>query len=407
MIERVMQWIGLALLGACFVIALGNILMARLQPAVAGGDQVTIRFAHWQLEGGVRDALDAIAEEYMQLHPQVQVVQIAVPERIYTNWLVTQLVGGTPPDIIQVGIGATTERLARFFVPLTSLANEPNPYNEGTDLEGVELRNTLFDGMQGGYDTTLLEYYSVPISGYSVRMFYNLDLLERVTGERRIPATYRELLAVCEEVRRYNAEQGTSLVPIAGSKYNAPWLMPRLFGSQTQRLNFELNPPGDLGSDLLVRARDFREGRWSLDTPEIRSGVRLMRDVGKHMQPGFMQLLRDDAALLFVQGGALMICTGSWDASSIRQQAVFPVAAGPIPLPATNDPEYGAFTLGAQTEAGTDAGVAFGLTRDSEHPETVKDFLRFLVSKAMNQLWTDVTDWVPAVVGVRDRKSVV
>lgn len=400
--ERIMNGIGFTLLAACFVISVGRILIYRTQPesTADGRESVTIRFAHWQLESGVRDALTALADEYMRLNPNVRVIQIPVPEKIYTNWLITQLVGGTPPDIIQIGIGATDERIARFFTPLSDLASSPNPYNDGTDLEGVELRNTLFDGMLGGYREALLEYYGVPISGYSIRMFYNLDLLEEITGSRNIPQTYREFIRLCEAVADHKLDSGENIVAIAGSKYNAPFLMARLFGSQTQKLNLELNQPGSFQDSVVRRGHDYLIGNWSLDSPEVRSGIHLMREVGKHMQPGFMQLLRDDATLLFVQGRALMICTGSWDATSIRQQASFPVGVGPVPLPSTEDPEFGEFTLGGITEAGSNAGVTFGLTKASEHPEVARDFLLFLASQPANQIWTNVSEWIPSVLGV-------
>ena len=96
-----------------------------------------IRLAHRQLEGGVREALDALAREHEKGNPGVRIKQIPIPERIYSNWLLTQLVGGTAPNIIQIGMGSTDERLARYFLPLTDLAKAPNPHNAGADLDGV------------------------------------------------------------------------------------------------------------------------------------------------------------------------------------------------------------------------------------------------------------------------------
>src|SRR5207253_9887425 len=124
--------------------------------------QITIRFAHWQLENGPRDAFEKIAAEYSKLHPGISVEQLPIPERIYPNWFITQLVGGMAPDLIQIGKGSNDERLTRFFTPLSDLASSPNPYNKGTDLEGVPMRETLFDGMEGGFVQNLIEFYAVP-----------------------------------------------------------------------------------------------------------------------------------------------------------------------------------------------------------------------------------------------------
>ncbi|HWL53205.1 MAG TPA: extracellular solute-binding protein [Chthoniobacteraceae bacterium] len=392
-------FIGLRIVVLCILVALVCILARNAGEGQTGDQRVTIRFAHWQLEDGPREAFDRIAARYMQIHPNVRVVQLPIPERIYTNWLITQLVGETAPDLIQISVTANDERTARFFTPLSNLASTPNPYNQGTDLEKVPLRETLFDGMEGGYNSNLFHHYGVPISGFTIRMFYNVELLGKITGSTHIPETYEELVAVCQKVKEYSRHQGLPIVPIAGSRYNGPMLLSRLFASQTQTLVQKLNPVGIVGGDAVRRAGDYLDGRWSLDSPEVRSGFDLLREVSQFMQPGFLQLQRDDATLLFVQQRAVMICTGSWDATSIRRQADFPIGVGIIPFPSKTHPVYGRYTLGSLSEAGTNGGIVFGLTRHCQNPEIARDFLLFLSSRPVNQLWTDASHWIPAVIG--------
>lgn len=403
--EKISNTIGFLLLGLCFVVSLGRIMSSSAsKPENEGG--TTIRIAHWQLENGVRTTIDQIAEEYTKLHPNVKVEQLLIPESIYTNWLVTQLVGETAPDLIEIGIGMNDERMARFFTPLTDLAVQPNPYNKGTDLEGVPLRNTLFDGMEGGFMPSLLEYYSVPVSGASVRMFYNLDLLKKITGSEDLPTTYEGLIDICQKAEAYATANNLPFVPIAGSKYNAPMIMRQLFLSQTQKLVERLNPPGIFGEDFIRRSDDFLQGRWSLDSEEVRAGFDLLHDLGQHMQPGFIQLQRDDATLAFVQQRSLIISTGSWDATSIREQTKFRIGVGSIPFPSPENPIYGKNTFGRISEAGINGGVLFGITRGSKNPEVARDFLRFLTSRRINQLWTEKSGWIPSVVGTRTSPEV-
>lgn len=399
--KRILNTIGLGLLALCFVISLSRIVMLKFGEQTESGAQVIeIRLAHWQLEGGVRTAIDAMAAEYMKLHPGVRITQIPIPERIYRNWLITQLVGGTAPDIIQVGSGITDERLARFFVPLTDIAQKPNPYNQGTELENTALRDTFVDGMSGGFNQNLLEYFGVPISGHTVRLYVNLDLLEKITGTRNLPTTYDELVALTHQVDDFSQKQGEQIIPIAGSRYNSPFLMNALFASQTQKKMFELGPPGTLFEVPARTTEALLDGEWGLDSSEVRSGLELMREIAAEMQPGFMQVTRDDASFYFVQGRALMIVTGSWDATSISQQANFRFAATQIPLPSKQHPRFGSNVVGLFTEAGGNAGVSFGLTRGSKHPETAKDFLLFLAGKQTNQLFTNTSKWLPSVLGV-------
>lgn len=111
------------------------------------GTRIELRLGHWQLEAGVREGFNRMAAEYSKLHPEVHIVQDAIPEGTYGQWSTTQLMGGTAPDIIEVGLGVPYNVLlgfhSRYFVPLTAYVKQPNPYNKGTDLEGGYLAQHL------------------------------------------------------------------------------------------------------------------------------------------------------------------------------------------------------------------------------------------------------------------------
>jgi len=398
--ERIGNVLAVAFLGVCFLFASARMIRSAWRPAPETGEkEVTLRFAHWQLEDGVREALDEIAAAYMEANPGVSVRQVAIPEKIFRNWLVTQLVGGTAPDLIELGKGLTDEMRARYFYPITEMANRPNPHNAGTDLEDVPLRETYFDGLDSGYSANLFQYYGLPLSGFTNRVFFNLDLLREITGGETLPATYEELIALCDKVDVYAQEKNRPVIPIAGSRYNAPMLMSSLFGGQTQKLTDRLIPDGLIPWSMPRIAAAYGSG-WSLDSPEIRAGAEIMREVGKHMQTGFLQLQRDDATFYFVQGRALMIVSGSWDSSSISTQAPFRIGVGRIPVPEPGKGRFGAFTRGKVSEAGQQASVLFGVSRTSKHPEVALDFLAFMASKRMNQAFTNRSGWAPSVVGV-------
>ncbi len=403
--DKILNGIGIGLLAVCFLIALGRIAISSLDRAEDGGKIRTIRFAHWQLESGVREALDAIAAAYMKERPDVKVVQIPVPERIYPNWLITQLVGGTAPDLMAMGLVMTDERYARFFKPMSDVVDRPNPWNVGTPLEGVPFRETFIDGMGSCFNSTLLEYYGAPLSAFTVRMYYNLDLLREITGSDKLPANYEELVALCKQTLEFSRRTGRELFPIAGSKYNAPVVMQQLFASQTEGLgsrliyDFLANRPSPA---LLAEAA--ARGDWNLDAPEIRAGLALMRDLGQYVQPGFLQLGRDDALFSFVQRRAVMISTGSWDATSIISQARFPVGVGYIPVPAPGG-ELGPFSRGPASDPGAGVGVIMGITRASPNQSLALDFLHFMTSQRMSQLFTNVSKWPPSVVGAKPHEQ--
>jgi raffinose/stachyose/melibiose transport system substrate-binding protein len=391
---------GFLLLLGCFAYSLLGVFGRERE---ARADNVrTITFAHWQLESGIREALDVLARDYEALHPDVRVRQIAIPERIYPQWIRTQLVGGTASDIIQLGIGMDDEIAARYFLPLSKEVEAPNPYNSGTELAALAWRDTFLDGMNGGwgYRGNLLDYYGVPLSMFTTRVYYNRSLWRLVLGDTPEPADYEAFLRVCERVREHSERHGVTLLPIAGSRANGPMLVDKLFHSQTQRLYQELNllphlrPGGaDIGLGLL-------RGDWSLRHPGFLDALAIAREVGGFLQPGYQSLGREDATFYFIQSRALMIATGSWDSPSFRAQAPFEIGVFDVPLPTRDHPRYGRNTLGPLSEAEIGTGLSFGITRLSRDADLALDFLRFVTSRAGNARFSEISGWLPSVIGV-------
>ena len=135
---------GYALLAVAYV--LSAILVFRHVSRSAEPGRVTIRVCQWQLETGVREAFDAMIRRYEQINPRFHVVQIAVPGGpLYTSWVLTQMVGGTGPDLVQYTWNAPD--IPRMLQPITADVEKPNPYTKGTPLEGVPWRDTFIDGM--------------------------------------------------------------------------------------------------------------------------------------------------------------------------------------------------------------------------------------------------------------------
>jgi len=402
--EKIMNLIGLTLLAACFAMALTRVFSRTATHL--GSDVVTIRFAHYQLESGVRGAFDAIAREYEKIHPGVVVEQMSIPENVYPTWTVTQLAGGTAPDLIEYGPSTgSDERLARYFQPLTEWVGSPNPYNKGTSLEKTPWRQTFLDGLTGwpNYNTNLLEIYGMPNTVVTIRFFYNRDLYRKITGNETLPRTYQEFIEVCRKVEQDGERiTGHKVVPIAGSKSNAPRITESLFCGQVQKLWAQYQGD-DLrqanGNEAVLRFAVLKH-KLSLYDPAIQSAYQITHDAGQYMQPGFMQLNREDAVFTFTQGNALMIATGSYDTVSLTSQAPFEIGVFPVPSPTRDDPVYGKFVFGPATEAGAPTQGSFLLYMESKHKQQALDFLRFMTSQKMNALFAAKSGWLPAVIGV-------
>jgi raffinose/stachyose/melibiose transport system substrate-binding protein len=397
--EKISQFFGFSLVAICFILALTRVIFREVESR--DPNQITIRFAHWQLEGTVPRALDTLAAEYMKLHPGIKIEQIRIPNKVFAMWSTTQLVGETAPDLIQMEALAV-DKLVRYMVPLTNYVYEPNPYNKGNEFENIPWRDTFFDGLVNtpSYNESLLELYGIPQTMYVSRVFYNKDLFKKIMGDTPIPQTYEEFQALCEAVKAYSKKTDTLIIPLAASRDSAGigWA---LFGSQTQRLI------GKTDSINALRGKGFEENKIAflnneldIASPEYQSGLRIFREISQYMQSGYTTLNREDAAFYFLQGRAVMTMAGSWDASTYFSQSPFNVGVFTLPLPSPNHPDYGRYVLGPVTEAGLESRFSFGLSRTSAHPEIALDFLKFITSKHGNETFSKIARWLPAVRNV-------
>lgn len=386
------------LLALVFLVAAGRVLL--LQGQRAAPDKTIIRIAHYQMESGVRDAVDAVARRYQELHPDVQIEQIVIGERGYVSWATTRLLGGTAPDIMMV----PDERLyQRYFLPLTEEIEKPNPYNRGTPLEGMAWKDTYYDNMAGGYVETLKEFYDVSSSAHTLRLFYNEALFKKATGLDKPPADFRGFIAACEKIKKYDDGR---IVPIAGAgKYNAKPLWERFEIGVGSTLAVET----DTNSNGLVSnaesATAFVSGAVDFHDPRLAAMFAGREAYNRQFQPGFFAADRMDAAFLFLQQRATMIASGSWDAGSYKQQADFPIGICDFPLPSKDDPEFGKFVEGPAVEDLT-GRFRFAINRYSPHPDVALDFLKFFSSQEMNALFNNMALWIPIIRGNRPDPSV-
>ncbi len=367
---------------------------------------VVLRIAHWQLETGVREGLAALAAEYERLHPNVRIEQLPIPESTYGQFMTTQLMGGTAPDMLQVGqfvpYNVMLGYYARYLIPLTDAAKRPNPHNAGTELAETPWLQTYKDGMRNSYVPELQEYMTVPLSQFGIRVFYNRTLLKKLTGLDEAPTDFREFLAVCETIRSQTDPTGRSYVPIAGSAYHVGmWESfmcdPLTFGA-VRKLDF--NRDGLVGSNELFAG--IVTGRIDFDFPGYAARFRMLRTLTRHFQSGFTGLGRDEAVFLFAQQRAVFMTTGTWDAGSLREQArgVFEVGIMDFPHPDKDDPEFGNVVEGPPYELPA-AGFMFAITRTCRHPEIALDFLQFIASRRGNEELNRIIGWIPAIDGTR------
>jgi raffinose/stachyose/melibiose transport system substrate-binding protein len=400
------RWLTFSNLG---IVLLATVLLASLFRVIENSrlaerrqqDQVVLRIAHWQMELGYREALQALIDDYQKIHPNVRIEQFTVADKLYGQWLNTHLIAGTAPDLSELGFGKlTTEDLytVRYYYPLTDEIDAPNPYNAGTELEGVPWRDSLIDAMRGGFRESLQEYVAVPLVVYSMRIFYNREMLRDATGRDQPPATLGEFLDACAAVRRLGAQRGVKISPIVSTNAHAP-LREAYRGPFTASLEPECDV--DFSGDLMPPDTylSFAAGSWSMKTPQLRALFELLARLCREFPPGFTGMDRQQAAFMFVQGRAAFLTSGAWDARSLTEQAKgrFTVGVMDFPLPAPG--ERWAEYVSGRTSEQMNGGTPFGVFRGSPHRDVAIDFLRFLTSRLGNEKFCRMADWPPVVRG--------
>ncbi len=378
--------VGLVLLLAGFVLSLGMVVKRSYDQGGLGNDEGgkrVVTIMHWQLEPGYREALQQVIDDYNALpHVEaanVEVRQLDVTERVYAQVTNVHMVSGTLADIVEQGMTAAVQGagVAQYFDSLGEPANAPNPYNapaflpDDLDPELAEAlgtlpwRDTLIDGMQGGWTQELQDYYSVPTSFFgSVKIYYNQDIFEQAKRKLReavnaevSPAWYDDLflavqgeqitgyvtntpqlrawiasdeepdtlgrtLMLCAAIWQIAQETGNDqLVPIAGSSYTDEMFAQRYRVPFLSGYVDSLNDDRGAGLDSAETWRGWSSGEWSFDDPPVVAYFDCIREICKQFPPGFLGLDREQARRRFVSAQAGMIATGAWDAKSLFQAA--------------------------------------------------------------------------------------
>ena len=389
------------IVGGCYLIA-ALVVLFRPGAILSTNDRTVIRFSHWQAEAGPREAMDALIERYEELNPDVRVVQLYVPGRVYTRWVRTQLIGETAPDLIEFS-GANSDITPRFFAPITKYVNEPNPYNIGTPLEVVRWRDTFVDGLNtpSSYIDRLSNYYSVTMCSVTLRMFYNPDLLEEITGSREPPHTYDDMLRIQEQVTAYSARVGKQISLYAGSDFTGEIVIEGLLSRAGIGVSFDLDRFREQGSPVAQMAQEYMRGHWDYRNPALYSAIQNAREAAPFFRPGFQQLDRDAATQEFLRSQALMFLTGTWDATTLKTMAPFEVGVDHIPWPAKSDhSSAGRYYWSPVSDGEANTSMPFYLNKQSKNKDVAMDFMRFVTSLEGNTIWMNKSGWNPSIRGV-------
>jgi len=205
-----------------------------------------------------------------------------------------------------------------------------------------------------------------------------------------------ELHALANKVRDYNQRNGAQVIPIASCKAYAEYIFDRIVGSQMQK--FLVNYSFHMKSWGFYRPMYEGEHSYS-ETPEFVSSLELMSEVAQMLSPGFQQFAPEDAIAAYLQQRSLMLVAGSWDYAVLVDRVPFETEVLSLPMPSTEDPKYGQFTLGQAAED-VNTTAALGVVHTSSHTEVAIDFLKFLTSQRVATQFSDISKRISAIIDV-------
>jgi ABC-type glycerol-3-phosphate transport system substrate-binding protein len=238
----------------------------------------------------------------------------------------------------------------------------------------------------------------------TMRFFCNEDLLREIIGhdpDFKFPENFDELRGLFARVREFSERTGRPVRSLAGAKLNAQWLLDFMLNASLLGVSAEMDRDGQLNRYQRNVQMDYLRGRWNYQRPELKAALELVREISAEMRPGFIQLERDDAVREFMNGQALFVATGTWDATSLIRLADFPVSIRRFPQPDANDPVVGRYHYGRMSDGSGLTAMALYLNKHSPNREAAIDFMRFMTSVEAGQLFMDHSGWISSIRGTK------
>ena len=324
-------------------------------------------------------AMRDVADAYERLHPDVRVRfrSVAYTDTVEGEWIRTQLLGDTAPEIVAINVEAVWPDVDKgWWVSLEPFMIEPNPYVPGNRQWWDQFANLPLTRAKRGPDRQL---YCVAYDMVETGIIYNADIFREVGV--KVPADWEEFL----EMQRKLKDAG--YIPLlVHFQQAADWaqdiILDQLYYPILEDIDIEKGTPEEeeyLAGYLFPKelCYDIKRGYFDADYPRWREVWRLMLDWRRYWQK---DIAVADRNRLFLTKTAAMMWEGSW---SVRRMLNDPLV----------DFDWGVFYLPPMTKATSrfaervdpavigGAAMQLSVTRTAISRgtlDTAIDFLRFI-----------------------------
>jgi len=349
-----------------------------------------------------------VEKEYEEAHPNVDIEFVPNIPTGYEEWLVTQMSGGTSPEIVWYQRGYIARDYQKgWFVNLDPYLAEPNPYapeyKTWKDLfqPPVIASGTAPDG----------HIYMITGDIVGTGFFYNKTLFDKLGLKE--PDTWAEF----EKAQQAIKDEG--VIPMSISMDLAGGV--QLYGSwstrevqdvvydkkmsyikcTTEPVAHTWKPGENLPPPVMVNA--IKDGRYGAKDPEWGEMLRILKDWSRFWPDGFWALPPDDVYRLWAEGKAAIAWQGSWMNKPIRNDPLIQFEWGifpKIPTITTETSPYGGSEFPAM--AGVGGVFQYAIAAEAEKrgvlAETI-DWMRYITApKQLIRILNDHGGFAPGTV---------
>ena len=336
--------------GAGAVVVLALALLAGCGGSAS--HEVTLRFWAMGREGEV---VQELVTDFEHEHPGIHVIVQQLPWSAAHEKLLTAHVGGSTPDLGQLG---------NTWIPEFAALRAIEPLDARIAADTAVTAAHYFPGI---WDTNVVDstLYGIPWYVDTRLMFYRRDLLLKA-GWKTFPDNWTDWLRCMEDVKRAGAR---TAIFLPTNEYT-PWIV---FGMQAHaRMLKEHDTRGDFSGPDYKRAVDFYREILTRKLAPVMDG----NAIGNVYQE-------------FERGTFAMYITGPWQLGEFRNrlspamQSSWDVA----PLPGPDGPASGLSTAG---------GSSLVVFRSSKHPAEAWQLVEFLSRPEQQVRFFRLTGDLPA-----------
>ena len=227
--------------------------------------------------------LGELADEYVKLYPGVKIEWVERPagDEHYTAWLVTQITGGTVPEIVY-GHGSELEQYAPegWFVDWMPYLQEPNPYIQGNKVWYDTFGKKLVE-LRRSSDGAL---WSLPVCMVATIIYYNKDIFSEVGVT--VPDTWSEFMDMQKKIKDGGH---TPLLFDLSKSTNLSWSYRIFISHFYEDLMKEIDV---LGSPDVVAAEEFaravKKGIIAGNDPQHKASLDMYPEWSQYWQKGYL-----------------------------------------------------------------------------------------------------------------------